>query len=120
MGANADHRPVDGLMHIRERRAAFDDAHDKFVRQVRMRTAVAAALDEGQVLMFAGVIDSLGRESLDRLRQQTGVIGNFRFFDFSPPRCSTGSSPSTRCHSKEVFEPYTSKLSVYCRAASKR
>ena len=33
MRANADHRPVHRLMNIRERRTAFDDAHEEFVRQ---------------------------------------------------------------------------------------
>src|SRR5258708_1231815 len=45
MRANPRAGPVDRLIHVRERRAALHDAHDELVRQMRMRAAVAAALD---------------------------------------------------------------------------
>src|SRR6185437_14037808 len=81
MRANSGAGPVHGLIHIRERRAAFDDAHDELVREVRMRTAMATALDERQVRVFV-VVNALGREPTDRFGQQMRVIRHFHLFGF--------------------------------------
>ena len=67
-----------------------DARHQEVVHQVRMRAAVAAALQERQVL---GVLDrGRLREALDRLRQQVRVVrhlhalGNLRLGQRLPAR----------------------------------
>ena len=73
-----------------------------------MRTAVAAALDERQMVLrrrrrtreLAG----------SRLRQEMGVVGHVDRARRSPAPdflavCSTGSSPVISCHSNDFFEP---------------
>ena len=42
--------------------------------QMRMRSAVSGPLGEGQVLLLIQIINPLGGEHLDGLRQQMGVI----------------------------------------------
>ncbi len=51
----------------------FDDAHDEFVSHVRVRSAMARSLDEGQVLLLAAV-DALRREALNLFGQQVRVV----------------------------------------------
>src|SRR5258708_19612351 len=82
--ADAHHRPVHRLIDIRERRPAFEHAHHKFMRQVRVGTTVAAALNEGEMLMLLGVINALRREAADRFGQQLRVIGHLDFLDLLP------------------------------------
>ena len=53
VGAEADAGPVGGLFGIWERIAILDERADDLVREVRMAAAVAAALDEAQVGLFA-------------------------------------------------------------------
>ena len=59
MRAEADAGPVRGLLRVREWIAIFDKGGDKFVREVGMRTAVAGALREGQVLLFVQIVTPL-------------------------------------------------------------
>ena len=65
MRADAGAGPIHRLIDIRKRRPALDDAGHEFVHQVRMRPAVAAALDERQ-MRVALVVNTLGGETLDR------------------------------------------------------
>ena len=58
--------------------------HQEVVGQVRVRAAVAAALEERQVV---GVLDRRGlRELADRLGQQVGVVGHLDALRESPAR----------------------------------
>src|SRR5216683_694130 len=54
------------------------------MRQVRVGTAVAAALNEGEMLMLLGVINALRGEAADRFGQQLRVIGHLDFLDLLP------------------------------------
>src|SRR5207249_4182004 len=47
---NPDHRPVDARRRVRHRRLLAQTRHQEVVGQVRVAAAVAAALDEAQVL----------------------------------------------------------------------
>jgi hypothetical protein len=103
--------------------AALDERRHELVHEVRMAAAVAAPLREREVLVVVGVVDAAGREPLDRLRgaggrksgtgTRFGISGSGFFAVWI-----TVARHSQSCHSKLCFEPYTSKLSRYCRAVS--
>ena len=90
-----------------------DARHQEVVDEVRVRAAVAAALQERQML---GVLNRLRlREPLDRLGQQVRVVGHLARASGSRGSVSgcalvllvwmTGSSPSTCCHSNDFLRP---------------
>src|SRR5436190_5804316 len=70
--ADPHHRPVDRRFGVRHRRPLAEAGEQEVVDQVRVRPAVAAALEERQVVR---VLDRRRlREAADRLRQQARVI----------------------------------------------
>src|SRR5918993_1767567 len=72
MRADAYHRPVDGRLGVRQRRLFAEAGHQEIVDQVRMRTAVAASLQEREVL---GVLDcGRLREAAEGLRRQVREV----------------------------------------------
>ena len=72
MRADPRQRPVGRLRRVADRLPTVTDRRNEFVDEVRMRTAVTAALNERQ--MF-GVLDG-SRKLPDRLRQQVSEVGN--------------------------------------------
>src|SRR6476661_7912896 len=50
VGADTDHRPVHGRLRVGHRRLAAEARHQKVVDEVRMRAAMAAALEEREVV----------------------------------------------------------------------
>ena len=80
MRAEADAGPVRGLAGVGEGLAVFDERHDEFVGQMRVRAAVAGALGEAQVCLLGQVIDALGRKGANHLRQPPGEVR-----DLDPP-----------------------------------
>src|SRR5262249_1854488 len=88
-GADADHGPVGGGGGVDgedggggggggggQGLALAADGREPGVGQVRVRAAVAAALNERQVLFLLKAVDAFGREALDRLGQEVGEIGH--------------------------------------------
>src|SRR5688572_5803951 len=65
--------PIHRLIHVRERWTAFDHARNELVHQVRMRSAVAAALSKRKVSVFV-IVNALRSEALDGLRQKARVV----------------------------------------------
>src|ERR1700722_7815305 len=82
MGHDAHHRPVYRLMHVREGRTVLGDAADKFMREMRMRAAVATPLCERQMPVFRGLINRPGWKWPDCFRQQLPVIRPPGLLDF--------------------------------------
>ena len=64
MGADAYARPVGRLHRIGIGIAVFLQSREKLVAQMRMRAAVAAALNERQMRVLAGIVDAAQREAL--------------------------------------------------------
>src|SRR5678815_1901078 len=69
MRAETDAGPVGGLASVREWIAILDKGADNFVREVRVTAAVAGALRETKVRFLSEIVDTLGREWLDRFRK---------------------------------------------------
>ena len=99
------------------------DGDQEVVGQVRVAAAVAAALEERQVLR---VLDRRGlREACGSAPaaggHKSGTLTRWGIFGSGKPLVwITGSSSSTCCHSKLFLLPVASKLSRYCRAVSNR
>ena len=74
MSQQSNTGPVGGLLGVGIGGAILDQSVDEFVNQMRMRTTVPRALGERQMLIGIGVINTLGSEMLNRLRQQVGEI----------------------------------------------
>ena len=72
MGADADGRPVGAGRRVREGRLLAEAGHQEGVDQVRMATAVAAALQEGQVV---GILDGLMFLEADLAAPVSGQVG---------------------------------------------
>ena len=76
MGADPDGRPVRRLLHVRKWVAVFKESRQELVDEMRMRTAVTAALDERQVT-FVG---DAPRELTNGRGQTIGVIRDLDAF----------------------------------------
>ena len=59
VGADADHRPVGAGRGVGQGGLLAEDGHEEVVDEVRVGAAVAAALEEGQVLLVLEVVDAL-------------------------------------------------------------
>src|SRR5262245_6217795 len=78
MGAQTDARPIGAGRGIGPGLAAFYEGGDEFVDQVRVRAAMAAALNKRQmfgVVYFGGL-----RKATDRLRQEMCEVGDCHLF----------------------------------------
>ena len=71
--------PVGGFPGVGVRIAIFDHCCDKLMRQMRMRSSVPCALGKTQMGILSQIIDPLGGERADPLRQPGSII-----FDFDP------------------------------------
>src|ERR1051326_1736062 len=77
VGAEADAGPVGGLSGVGEGIAILAQGADKFMREMRMRAAVAGPLHEAEVRFLAEIIDAFGGEGLDGFGQAFGVVRRF-------------------------------------------
>src|SRR3954470_15896624 len=75
MRADADERPVDRRLHIRQRRLFTDTGHQEIVHEMRGRSAMTSPLQERQ--MFRVLNGGWLRESTNRFWQQVRVVANF-------------------------------------------
>src|SRR4051812_23138492 len=82
MRANSCAGPVHGLVDVREGRSVLDNAHDEFMSEVRMGTAMPTALDERKMFVFVSVVHALRGVALDWFGQQTGVVRDFHTLNF--------------------------------------
>ena len=107
------HRPTQ--VQLAERRAfgngsrCVGEGADELVHEVRVRAAVAGALREAQVRLLV-VVDALGREALDLLRQALRRSPGRRSRPGSRapgawPCAARACSPSISVHSKACLEP---------------
>ena len=64
MRAQSHARPVRGLFGVRHGVAVFNKRAQKFVNEMRMRTAVPRALREAQMSFFSEIINTFRREWL--------------------------------------------------------
>ena len=118
MRADSGTSPVDGLMHVGERRPSLDDAGDEFVNQVRMRSAVSAALDEREVRVFI-VVYALGGEALNLLGQESRVVRHIHSFRLLA-HVQYGLLAFDPCPLERHFIRIHVELSMYWRAVSNR
>ena len=78
MGADADAGPVCGGDGVWPGVAVLDEGGGELVHHVGVGAAVAAALDEGEVV---GVLDALS-ELLNGFGEEVGVVGDFDLFGY--------------------------------------